>query len=380
MTDTQTTAAPSGPKLVHSSKISMQNHDNTDEIDLILLVRTLWQEKLLIILFTILFSIAGIAYALSAQEWWTAKAKVIQPQITDFAQLQREISAFQPTFESGLQQTEDGTLQVKNQLSDVIDAEVLFKNFINSFNSLANKKAYLLGNSDFKQYLIDNKITGDKDTDRALESWFEKISAKQASKQEEDIFLISLQATASNNSFEMLNQYINFVSAKVYKDTMNNIQALISAKESELSQQLKLLESQATSLLKVEKERTEYALKIARAADVEHPVQNLGNNEIFAINLGAKALAAKINALDSVKNLSVVEPRIQEVEARLALIQGTELNKNIHFKTYRFLENVEKPVTKDKPKRALIVIIAALLGGMLGIAIVLIRTAFRNHD
>lgn len=380
MTDTQTTAVPSGPQLVHSSKKSMQNHDSTDEIDLIQLFRILWQEKLLIALFTLLFAVAGVTYALTAQEWWTAKAKAIQPQITDFAKLQQEISSFQPAFDSGLQQTEDGTLQVKNQLNDVIDAEVLFKNFINSFNSLANKKAFLIGNKDFQQFLSENKISSADDTDRALESWFEKISAKQASKQEEDIFVISLQATSSNNSFKMLNQYINFVSAKVYKDTMNNVQALISAKENELNQQLKVLQSQATSFLKVEKERTEYALNIASAADVQRPVQSLGNNEIFAINLGAKALAAKINALDTVKNLSVVEPRIQEVEARLALIQGTELNKNIHFKTYRFLENVEKPVTKDKPKRALIVIIATLLGGMLGIAIALIRTAVRNHD
>nr|WP_284694849.1 Wzz/FepE/Etk N-terminal domain-containing protein [Photobacterium galatheae] len=358
----------------------MLNHDNTDEIDLIQLVRTLWQEKLLIALFTLLFAIAGVTYALTAQEWWTAQAKIIQPQITDFAKLQREISSFQPVFDSEIRQTEEGAVQVTNQLNDVIDTEVLFRNFIHSFNSLANKKAYLMGNEEFQQYLSDHKITGNEGTDRTLENWFEKINAKQASKQEEDIFVISLQATTSDTSFKMLNQYINFVSGKVYKDTMNNIQALIASKENELNQQLKVLRNQATSFLKVEKERSQYALNIAKAADVEHPVQNLGNHELFAINLGAKALAAKIDALDSLKNLSLVEPRIQEVEARLALIQGTELDKNIHFKTYRFLENVEKPVTKDKPKRALIVIIATLLGGMFGVVFVLIRTAFRNHD
>ncbi|WP_311568607.1 hypothetical protein [Photobacterium arenosum] len=181
-------------------------------------------------------------------------------------------------------------------------------------------------------------------------NWFDKITAQQASKQESDTFVINLQATTSNSSFDMLKQYIDFVSAKVYNDTLANVQALVSAKEYELKQQLKVLRSQASSYLQVEKERTQYALNIASAADVNQPVQNLGDNEIFAINLGAKALAAKVSALESVKNLSVVEPRIQQVEARLSLLQGTELDKNIKFKTYRFLENVEKPVTKDKPK------------------------------
>lgn len=377
MTDTHTKAVPSGPQLVHQSNQTMPAPDNTDEIDLVQLVRTLWQEKLLIALITIVFAIAGVAYALTAQEWWTAKAKVIQPQITDFAQLQREISAFQPAFD--IYQA-DGTVLVSTQLQDVADAEVLFKHFINGFNSLENKKAFLTNNGDFQQFLTENNVTSEEDTDRALENWFDKITAQQASKQEADTFVINLQATTSNSSFDMLKQYIDFVSAKVYNDTLANVQALVSAKEYELKQQLKVLRSQASSYLQVEKERTQYALNIASAADVNQPVQNLGDNEIFAINLGAKALAAKVNALESVKNLSVVEPRIQQVEARLSLLQGTELDKNIKFKTYRFLENVEKPVTKDKPKRSLIVVIATLLGGMLGVAFVLIRSAFRNHD
>ncbi|MDO6707179.1 LPS O-antigen chain length determinant protein WzzB [Photobacterium sp. 1_MG-2023] len=379
MTDTHTKAVPSGPQLVHPSQSPMPNHDHADEIDLVELVRTLWREKLLITLFTVIFALAGVGYALTAQEWWTAKAKVIQPQITDFAQLQREISAFQPAFD--IYQA-DGTVLVSTQLTDVADAELLFKNFVNGFNSLENKKAFLMNSTNFQQYLTENQISeaDEENMDRTLENWFDKISAQPASKQESDIYVINLQATTSNSSFQMLKQYIDYVSAKVYHDTLANVQALVLAKENELQQQLRVLRNQASSYLAVEKERTQYALDIASAADVNQPVQNLGDGEIFAINLGSKALAAKVSALESVKNLSVVEPRIQQVEARLSLLRGTALDKDIRFQTYRFLENVEKPITKDKPKRALIVVIATLLGGMLGVAFVLIRTAFRNHD
>ncbi|MCG3880710.1 chain-length determining protein, partial [Psychrobacter sp. Ps6] len=42
------------------------------------------------------------------------------------------------------------------------------------------------------------------------------------------------------------------------------------------------------------------------------------------------------------------------------------------------LQNADYPVSRDKPKRALIVVLAFLLGTMCGVAIVLLRSAFNN--
>ncbi|WP_231867074.1 GNVR domain-containing protein [Aeromonas enteropelogenes] len=44
------------------------------------------------------------------------------------------------------------------------------------------------------------------------------------------------------------------------------------------------------------------------------------------------------------------------------------------------IESPEEPFTRDKPKRPLIVVLATLLGGMLGVAIVLVRHVFRRPD
>ncbi|WP_420906821.1 GNVR domain-containing protein [Vibrio anguillarum] len=37
-------------------------------------------------------------------------------------------------------------------------------------------------------------------------------------------------------------------------------------------------------------------------------------------------------------------------------------------------------MNRDKPKRALVAVLGALLGGMLGVAIVLVRFAFRKES
>lgn len=52
---------------------------SNDDIDFKSLFTILWQGKWLITITTLLFSVAAIGYALTAQEWWSAKATVSQP-------------------------------------------------------------------------------------------------------------------------------------------------------------------------------------------------------------------------------------------------------------------------------------------------------------
>lgn len=177
-----------------------------------------------------------------------------------------------------------------------------------------------------------------------------------------------------------MNSYLEIIGAKTCDDALNNLQAVVNSKQYELLQQKRILETQAKNLIEVEAKRAEYALDIAKAANVDTPIQSSSDNEIFSIDLGTKGLAAKVNALKSITNLSVIEPRLQQVDAKLAMLKDLKIDRNIQFQTFRFLENVEQPISRDKPKRSLIAVLGTLLGGMLGIAIVLIRFAFRKEQ
>ncbi|WP_232012596.1 GNVR domain-containing protein [Vibrio aphrogenes] len=177
----------------------------------------------------------------------------------------------------------------------------------------------------------------------------------------------------------MLNSYIAFVDSKVHTKALNNLKAMISSKQNELKQQSVILSKQADQRLIVEKERSEYALKIAEAAGVNKPIQNFGANELFAINLGSDALKAKVHALEKLKNLSVIEPRLEQLNSKLAQITNLNIDKNIKFSAYRYLDQPEREVSRDKPKRALIAVLGVLLGGMIGVGLILIRSAFRKN-
>nr|WP_275667054.1 Wzz/FepE/Etk N-terminal domain-containing protein [Vibrio brasiliensis] len=359
------------------------SYKSNDEIDLRELFKALWDGKLTILATTVLFSIGAVLFTLNSQEWWSSKAKVVQPQLQDISAYQQQVKQFQPVFDI---YQEDGTVLVSEELDDLVDIEILFQRFIDAFTSSNNKRAFLNASEEFKQLKeqLDSEVNVDivKEAERSLDSqWFQKISARAVIKNSESLpYEISFQSTTKESSFILLRSYINVITEKAHQDALNNLQAIVNGKKNELVQQKQILETQAKNKLLIEAERSKYALDIAQAAGVNLPIQTNSNNEIFGIGLGTKALDAKVQALESIKNLSIIEPRLQQIDAKLEMLKNLKVDRSIQFQTFRFLDNVEQPIARDKPKRALTAVLGTLLGGMLGVAIVLVRFAFRREE
>lgn len=349
------------------------------EMSLRELFKVLWDGKLVIILATVLFTASGISFALLTQEWWSSQATVTEAQPQDLAAYQQQVKQFQPVFDI---YQDDGTVLVGKGLDRLADSKLLFQRFINAFNSTNNKKAFLDNSVEFKGSMLTNGSEMTADEVRALYAkWFDRVSASIAdTKDRHSPYVVSFQTTTKESSFDLLTAYISATELKVHEDAFNNLQATVNGKRNELVQQKTILESQAANQLLVETERAKYAAQIATSAGVDKPIQIGNDKEIFSIVLGAKGLEAKVQALNSVKNLSVIEPRLQQIDAKLDMLRNLEVNRDVDFKTFRFLENVEQPITRDKPKRAMIALISTLFGAVFGVAIVIVRFAFRKED
>ncbi|WP_052880213.1 LPS O-antigen chain length determinant protein WzzB [Vibrio coralliirubri] len=352
-----------------------------DDIDLRELFKALWNGRLLIVLISALFTIGSVGFALSAQEWWSSKAKITEAQSQDLAAYQNQVKQFQPIFNI---YQEDGTVLISEELVKLVDSKVLFENFVNTFNATNNKRIFLDSSAEFQKGKEALSIDGPEvteDTARNLYyQWFNKIRGSISDKGDRNSpYYLSFQTKTPQSSFDLLTSYILVTENKVQQDAFNNLQAVVNGKRNELIQQKKIIETQAKNQLLVETERAKYAVKIARAAGVDKPIQTGSGNELFSIDLGLKGLEAKVQALESIRNLSIIEPRLQQINAKLDMLSTLKIDRNIEFKTFRFLENVEQPVTRDKPKRTLIVIFGAFLGGILGAAIVLVRFSFRRE-
>ncbi|EGR2123074.1 LPS chain length-determining protein [Vibrio cholerae] len=352
-----------------------------DEIDLKELFAALWQGKWLIIMTTLFCSVIAIGYALTAQEWWSAKATVSQPQLQGITSYQQAVKRYQPLFDV---YQEDGSIIVSETLDSLIDPEVIFKRFIQEFNANGTKRRFMQTNPTFltlqKQMLA--QANDPEVMQKLYEEWFDRIQASAVDKNSNDIFTLSFQSVNKTSSLTLLSHYIQFVNQTLNQQLNANLISTLAAKYGELTQQEKNLQQQAQLRLQVELERTQYALNIAEAADIKQPVQNLGEQDIFAINIGSRALKAKVDALKSIKDLSVFEPRLAILQSKLSQFDLETLSAETKWSVngFYYLDQPEQPITLDKPKRALIVVLGSLLGGMLGVAVVLVRFAFRREE
>ncbi|CDT80756.1 Chain length determinant protein [Vibrio coralliirubri] len=348
-------------------------------MDLKELFRVIWKGKLTVVLTSILFLIISTCFALLVQEWWSSSAKIAEAQPQDLASYEQQVRQFQPVF--NLYQ-DDGTVLLSKELNVLVDSKVLFERFVNTFNASNNKRTFLDNNDefqDFKNSLSNNTSPMTDDAIRVLYSeWFERIEASITDVRDQNApYVISFQTMTQESSFNLLESYISVTEAKVHQDAFNNLQAIVNGKRNELIHQKKILETQAVNELLVETERTKYAMDIARAAGVNNPIQTGNDKELFGIELGSKGLEAKVQALESIKNLGVIEPRLQQIDAKLNMLNNLKINRDVEFQTFRYIENVEQPTTRDKPKRALIIILGTFFGCILGVVIVLARCLFK---
>tara|TARA_R110000764_G_scaffold198172_1_gene283445 strand:+ start:499 stop:1644 length:1146 start_codon:yes stop_codon:yes gene_type:complete len=360
-----------------------QFNQQDDEIDLKELVVALWQGKFTIIAVTVICTAIAIAYAFLAKEKWTTEVIVTVPQVSDYSAYQKMVNDFQPVFDV---YQDDGTIIFSKKLDDFLLPGNLFQILIQQYQSRANKKEFISSSLDFqvelKNLQNDFKGEGYKDAEASLyKKWYQKLT-ENVINSKSNYVLYTLQGVQENaeKSLDFLNEYIKYIEIKAQNIALANLKAIVEGKRGELIQQKALLEGQAMRRLQSERELTKYALQIAKAAGVSQPQQNLGNQELFAINIGSSALEAKMKVLDSlsINQFGIIVPRLQIVDAKMSLLDSLDISAGASFRTFRYIESPEMPLGRTSPKRPLIAIVGVLLGGMIGCFIVLSRFAFRE--
>ncbi|RFQ16273.1 chain-length determining protein, partial [Pseudomonas sp. ATCC 13867] len=88
---------------------------------------------------------------------------------------------------------------------------------------------------------------------------------------------------------------------------------------------------------------------------------------------GAKAIGAELTVLEQRKNDDPFIPELRGLENQMAFLRGVDVNPD-NVSVYTLDSSAEVPQTPIKPKKALIVALGLVLGGMLGVFVAFIRT------
>ncbi|APJ16108.1 TPA: O-antigen chain length regulator [Aeromonas hydrophila] len=343
----------------------------SDEIDLRELLLVLWHQKVLILLVTGAFAVAGIVYAMTARQVWTSQAVISEPSVSQVAELQLAVDKIQAIMSSN-------GVPPSTAVFSSLEQPAIYKSFISAFNSMNNKRAFLTQEGVYAAEMEKSGVS-DKRSERVLISKLaESISAKALDKTNQDMTL-NISAETPEFALQRLLKYIDFIQQQQIKNKNVELQSIWRNRIKALTAQYDSVKADTLLKRQEELQRVIYSLRISKAAGVDDPLERIDSQEVFNIQLGTKGLAEKLKILNEIKEPELLNPELGKIRLQLRSLKALKL-KNADFQSFNIIDSPEEPFTRDKPKRPLIVVLATLLGGMLGGAIVLVRHAFHRSE
>lgn len=370
------------------SSQSKMNSAN-DEIDLIELVKTLWDKKIWIIISTVICTaIAGI-YAFTAKEQWTSKAEVIAPKVTDLG------SYFNVRKEYA---------RILGQEFDVgALANGLFAKFNLLSESLDERNEFFV-QSDVYKKLIEGK---DEKSQRSILSNLtrENIAiTKPDPKKEPDLIgrRISFLAETPEDAQLTLEKFIAFTSQSAYQLELENFLINLNEVLSDLTYEKTKFERDLSIQRSVQLENLHNALNIAKEAGIKDYAKAFGATNDTALQaiamsetkiplsdsklsdgtylfmLGEKYLQAQIDVLTQ-KGV-IYPPRYYQVSELLKELEPLLVKvKEAKANAFSYQASPDYPVVKDKPKRLFILLGGAVAGGLLSALVLIMNYLFKQN-
>lgn len=340
------------------------------EIDLLGLLDVLLAAKKRIVTIVFIFVLAGLAIAFLLPQKWTSKAVITPAEQTQWNPLRQMMVALQ-------------VLDVKAQVT----RSEIFDLFIKKFQSQSLLKEYLTSSPYVMSQLEEVEVDA-LELHRAVVNIAERMKAvndaqvKDADKVPYVSWTLSFTAPKASDAQTVLEGYINYIAAVVEKETVQNIRNQIALRTNEVEQQLRLDRVRLTNIHNTNLQRLNYSLEVANAAGIKKPVYSSGqavkDDPDYSVALGADGIAQKLQIEKNLKDVTELNADFQNREYYLAQLKNLSF-ADVKLEPFRYQLSPSLPVKKDGPGKPLIVILAALLGGLFACGSVLLREAMLSR-
>ena len=343
---------------------------NANEIDLVNLIEILWRARTKIIATVFAFACVGILVSFLLPQKWTSQAIVTPAEPVQWQSLENMLTK----------------LRVLDMDISVSRGDV-FNLFIKKFQSPSLLEEYLRSSP----YVMDQLKGADIDEmelHQAIVRLSEKMKAVDTNlgkKNETSLYTawtLSFTAPQAEEAQSVLKGYIQYISDIVVKETLEDIRNKLSIKTSFEKERLEMDRVRLKNQLEANIQRLNYSLEIANAAGIKKPVYSNGqavkDDPDFSISLGADGIERKLEIEKSVTDVAEINGELRNrqyhVEQLLAMNVG-----DVTFTPFKYQLSPSLPVKKDGPAKSMIVILAALLGGLVACGGVLLNHAMMSR-
>ncbi|KFU65189.1 O-antigen length regulator [Salmonella enterica subsp. enterica serovar Bareilly str. CFSAN000181] len=339
---------------------------NSHEIDLFSLVEVLWQAKRRILATVFAFACVGLLLSFLLPQKWTSQAIVTPAESVQWQGLERTLTA----------------LRVLD-MEVSVDRASVFNLFIKKFSSPSLLEEYLRSSPYVMDQLKGAQID-EQDLHRAIVLLSEKMKAVDSNvgkKNETSLFTswtLSFTAPTREEAQKVLAGYIQYISDIVVKETLENIRNQLEIKTRYEQEKLAMDRVRLKNQLDANIQRLHYSLEIANAAGIKRPVYSNGqavkDDPDFSISLGADGISRKLEIEKGVTDVAEIDGDLRNRQYHVEQLAAMNVS-DVKFTPFKYQLSPSLPVKKDGPGKAVIIILAALIGGMMACGGVLLRHA-----
>ncbi|EHX3437271.1 LPS O-antigen length regulator [Salmonella enterica] len=339
---------------------------NSHEIDLFSLIEVLWQAKRRILATVFAFACVGLLLSFLLPQKWTSQAIVTPAESVQWQGLERTLTA----------------LRVLD-MEVSVDRGSVFNLFIKKFSSPSLLEEYLRSSPYVMDQLKGAQID-EQDLHRAIVLLSEKMKAVDSNvgkKNETSLFTswtLSFTAPTREEAQKVLAGYIQYISDIVVKETLENIRNQLEIKTSYEQEKLAMDRVRLKNQLDANIQRLHYSLEIANAAGIKRPVYSNGqavkDDPDFSISLGADGISRKLEIEKGVTDVAEIDGDLRNRQYHVEQLAAMNVS-DVKFTPFKYQLSPSLPVKKDGPGKAVIIILAALIGGMMACGGVLLRYA-----
>lgn len=339
---------------------------NANEIDLVNLIEILWRARTKIIATVFAFACVGILVSFLLPQKWTSQAIVTPAEPVQWQSLENMLTK----------------LRVLDMDISVSRGDV-FNLFIKKFQSPSLLEEYLRSSP----YVMDQLKGADIDEmelHQAIVRLSEKMKAVDTNlgkKNETSLYTawtLSFTAPQAEEAQSVLKGYIQYISDIVVKETLEDIRNKLSIKTSFEKERLEMDRVRLKNQLEANIQRLNYSLEIANAAGIKKPVYSNGqavkDDPDFSISLGADGIERKLEIEKSVTDVAEINGELRNRQYHVEQLLAMNVS-DAKFTPFKYQLTPSLPVKKDGPAKSMIVILAALLGGMVACGGVLLNYA-----
>lgn len=339
---------------------------NSHEIDLFSLIEVLWQAKRRILATVFAFACVGLLLSFLLPQKWTSQAIVTPAESVQWQGLERTLTA----------------LRVLD-MEVSVDRGSVFNLFIKKFSSPSLLEEYLRSSPYVMDQLKGAQID-EQDLHRAIVLLSEKMKAVDSNvgkKNETSLFTswtLSFTAPTREEAQKVLAGYIQYISDIVVKETLENIRNQLEIKTRYEQEKLAMDRVRLKNQLDANIQRLHYSLEIANAAGIKRPVYSNGqavkDDPDFSISLGADGISRKLEIEKGVTDVAEIDGDLRNRQYHVEQLAAMNVS-DVKFTPFKYQLSPSLPVKKDGPVKAIIIILAALIGGMMACGGVLLRHA-----